>query len=116
MRTDTGPAVAPVTALAGADRVSPDGSVTAGRREPWFAVLLVASAAVWLGVVGTDVLWRDGFLPAALLSAQRQMVGPALVAVVAGGLSGRATLAGGAPAGAGSRPPRRRRVPCSCLP
>ncbi len=81
MRTDTGPAVAPVTALPG--RTSKPRRIRyGGPPRAWFAVLLVASAAVWLGVVGTDVLWRDGFLPAALLSAQRQMVGPALVAVV----------------------------------
>jgi sterol desaturase/sphingolipid hydroxylase (fatty acid hydroxylase superfamily) len=53
-----------------------------GPPRAWFAVLVVASAAVWLALVGTDVLWRDGILPGALLSAQRQMVGPALVAVI----------------------------------
>lgn len=53
-----------------------------GPPRAWFAVVVVASAAVWLAAVGTDVLWRDGALPGALLGAQRQMVGPALVGVV----------------------------------
>ncbi len=53
-----------------------------GPWRAWLVVLVVASAGAWLAAVGFDALWRGGLLPGALVSAQGQMVGPALLGVV----------------------------------
>jgi sterol desaturase/sphingolipid hydroxylase (fatty acid hydroxylase superfamily) len=53
------------------------------KRGPWLGVLAVASAAVWLGVIGWQTLSDGGDLWHSLAADRKQMVGPALVAVVA---------------------------------
>jgi hypothetical protein len=53
------------------------------KRGPWLGVLAVASAAVWLSVIGWQTLSDGGDLWHSLATDRKQMVGPALVAVVA---------------------------------
>ncbi len=49
----------------------------------WLLMLVVAAAAIWLSVVGWRALTRGGDLGHALRTAPGQMVGPAVVGVVA---------------------------------
>ena len=49
----------------------------------WLGVLVVAAAAVWFSITGVQDLSHSGDLWHALAAARGQMVGPALVAVVA---------------------------------
>ena len=109
---------------AGSHRAIRDGVVTQADRPsrrprywatkgPWLGVLAVASAAVWLCVVGLRSLAAGGDVWQALATDRNQMVGPALVAVVSRHLSCRASLAGGPASVVGPCPPGRRGVPCS---
>jgi sterol desaturase/sphingolipid hydroxylase (fatty acid hydroxylase superfamily) len=63
-----------------AREAAPDGRAV--RTGAWFGVVVLASFAVWLGVIGWQALSRAGNLAAAIRGAQGQMVGPALLVVV----------------------------------